>query len=67
MCELNIYLCFRMLQSQKVKKDNKFSSFCSHIFNPKSVLYKSDFPSFEILCKKAKGFINPKSISILLP
>ena len=38
MCELNIYLCFRMLQSQEVKKDNKFFSFYNHIFNPKSVL-----------------------------
>ena len=32
MCELNIYLYFRMLQSQEVKKDNKFFSFCNHIF-----------------------------------
>ena len=31
MCELNIYLCFRMLQSQKVKEYKKSSSFCSHI------------------------------------
>ena len=55
-----------MLQSQKVKKDNKFSSLCNHFFNPKSVLCKNDFSSFEILCKKVKGFINFKAISILL-
>ena len=67
MCELNIYLCFRMLQSQKVKEDKKFSSLCNHIFNTKSVLCKSDFSAFEILCKKVKGLINPKAISILLP
>ena len=67
MCELNIYLCFRILQSQKVKEDKKSSSLCNHIFNPKSALYKSDFSSFEILCKKVKGLINPKVISILLP
>ena len=67
MCELNIYLCFRMLQSQKVKKDNKSSSLCNQIFNLKGVLYKSDFSSFEILCRKVKGLINLNVISILLP
>ena len=67
MCELNIYLCFRMLQSQKVKENKKSSYLCNHIFNPRStVLYKSDFSSFEILCRKVKGLINPKAISILL-
>ena len=67
MCELNIYLCFMMLQTQKVKEDKKSSSLCNHIFNPKSVLYKSDFSSFEILCRKVQDLINPKAISILLP
>ena len=54
-----------MFQSQKVK-ENKKSSSLNHIFNPESVLYKSNFSSFEILCKKVKGLINPKVISILL-
>ena len=67
MCELNIYLYFRMLQSQKVKEDKKSSYLCNHIFNPKSVLYKREFSFFEILCKKVKGLINLKAISILLP
>ena len=34
MCELNIYLYFRMLQSQEVKENKKSSS---HFFNLKSV------------------------------
>ena len=32
MCELNIYLCFMMLQFQEVKKDKKSFSLSNHIF-----------------------------------
>ena len=38
MCELNIYLCFRMLQSREVKEDKKSLLFVIIFFNPKSVL-----------------------------
>ena len=55
-----------MIRSQKVKEDKKSSSLCNHIFNPKSVLYKSDFFSFKILCRKVKDLINLKAIFILL-
>ena len=58
---------YRMLQSQNVKEDKKSSSFCNQFFNPKSVLYKSDFFSFEILCRKVKELMSPKVIFILLP
>ena len=43
MCELNIYLCFRMLQSQNVKEDKKSSSLCNHIFNPKMFYIRVTF------------------------
>ena len=66
MCELNIYLCFRILQFQKVKEDKKSFSLCNHIFNHKSILYKSDFSFLKILYKKVKGLINLKVIFILL-
>ena len=66
MCELNLYLCFKMLQFQEIKDDNEFSHLYNHYFNHKCSI-KCDIFSFEILCRKVKDLINPKAISILLP
>ena len=65
MSELNIYLYFRMLKFQEIKDDNKSSHLYNHSFNHKCFI-KCDFSSFEILCRKVHGLINPKAISILL-
>ena len=54
MCELNIYLCFRMLQSQEVKEEKKSSSLCNHIFLSLECFINYDFSSFESLCRKVK-------------
>ena len=54
MRELNIYLCFRMLQFQEVKEYKKSYSLCNHIFSILRVFYKSDFSFFEILYRKTK-------------
>ena len=43
MCELNIYLCFRMLQSREVKEDKKSSSLCNYIFQPKECSVRVTF------------------------
>ena len=64
MYELNIYLCFRMLQFQEIKKDKESSHLCNHSFNHKCYI-KCDFSSLEILCRKVKSLINPKAISVL--
>ena len=53
MCELNIYLCFRMLQFQEIKDDKELSHFCNHYFNHKCSIQR-DFFSFEILCRNMK-------------
>ena len=56
MCKLNIYLCFKILQSQEVKEDKKFCFLCNHIFLPSECSIKCDFSSFEILCRKVKTY-----------
>ena len=53
MCELNIYLCFRMLQFREIKDNKESFNLCNHSFNHKCSI-KCDFSSFEILCRKVK-------------
>ena len=51
MCELNIYLCFRMLKFQEIKDDKESSYLCNHYFNHKCSI-KRDFFSLKSYAEK---------------
>ena len=55
MCEVNIYLCCRMLQSQEGKEDKESSNFCDHFFNqPQECSMRVTFLLLKSYAKKVK-------------